>query len=199
MVVILDEKQMLPAPPPYKRSSESEPGLPPFPGHELSPISRPPASFEALPPHIVLHVVYQTLNPRRGRADVEYKRKVLYWMTVCLRLVNRPFYIGVCVCYRTLRIRFVLTGIGMGKACMHVLRSTYLPAYLSMIKSPYTSDPFPLSSPGSGSAMGLASSSSTMTSPVVFIQRETQVLDMFLAAKVREDVWADDTELHLEV
>lgn len=30
------------------------------------------------------------------------------------------------------------------------------------------------------------------------IQRETAVLDMFIALKVREDVWSDDTELHLE-
>jgi len=30
------------------------------------------------------------------------------------------------------------------------------------------------------------------------VQRETQVLDLFLSLKVREDVWADDTELHLE-
>jgi hypothetical protein len=29
-------------------------------------------------------------------------------------------------------------------------------------------------------------------------QRETAVLDLFIAAKVREDTWLDETELHLE-
>lgn len=38
-----------------------------------------------------------------------------------------------------------------------------------------------------------------MVSPVNAVQRETAVLDLYLAAKVHEDVWADDTELHLEV
>ena len=35
--------------------------------------------------------------------------------------------------------------------------------------------------------------------PIISIQRETQILDLFLAAKVREDVWTDDSELHLGV
>jgi hypothetical protein len=30
------------------------------------------------------------------------------------------------------------------------------------------------------------------------MQRETQVLDLFIALKVREDVWMDESELHLE-
>lgn len=76
---------------------------------------------------------------------------------------------------------------------MHILRSTYLPAYLSMVKQPYTSDPFPLSSPSQSSI------TPHLASPVNSLQRETQVLDLFLAAKVRDDVWADESELHLEV
>ena len=76
---------------------------------------------------------------------------------------------------------------------MHVLRSTYLPAYLSMVRPPYTSDPFPLSSPSQSSI------TPQLASPVNSLQRETQVLDLFLAAKVRDDVWADESELHLEV
>ncbi len=77
-------------------------------------------------------------------------------------------------------------------ACMHVLRSTYLPAYTSMIKAPYSSDPFPLST------SAYAPTSHHLTAPINSVQRETQVLDLFLSVKVREDVWADDTELHLE-
>lgn len=30
------------------------------------------------------------------------------------------------------------------------------------------------------------------------MQRETRVLDLYIALKVREDVWADESELHLE-
>ena len=73
---------------------------------------------------------------------------------------------------------------------MHILRSTYLPAYTSLIRAPYTSDPFPLATP--------SADESSMPSPINALHRETQVLDYFLALKVREDVWADDTELHLE-
>ncbi|KZT25009.1 hypothetical protein NEOLEDRAFT_1115277 [Neolentinus lepideus HHB14362 ss-1] len=61
-------------------------------------------------------------------------------------------------------------------ACTHVLRSAYLPAYQALVRAPYTSDPFPYAA-----------------SP----QRETAVLDRFVALKVREDVWADDSALHL--
>ena len=75
-------------------------------------------------------------------------------------------------------------------ACMHVLRSTYLPAYNQLVKPPYTSDPFPMNAS--------ALSSSSDRSFVRTLQRETRVLDLFIALKVREDVWADETELHLE-
>jgi hypothetical protein len=81
---------------------------------------------------------------------------------------------------------------------MHVLRSTYLPAYDFLIRPPYTSDPFPQSA-----STPVYTSSSTSTSPtesntLQSLQRETQVLDLFIALKVREDVWMDDSELHLE-
>ncbi|THH04238.1 hypothetical protein EW145_g5672, partial [Phellinidium pouzarii] len=172
MVIILDEKppRMLPAPPPYSVDPDGA-SLPPFPGP--GPFSRPVATFAALPPHILLYIVHQTLSQRR----VERQRKALYWMTISLRLVNRAMFV----------------------ACMHVLRSTYLPAYTSLIKQPYSSDPFPLSSasPSSPSA-SYPPAPPYLASPSDSVQRETQVLDLFLAAKVREDVWADDTELHLE-
>ena len=74
---------------------------------------------------------------------------------------------------------------------MHVLRSTYLPAYSTLVKPPYSTDPFPLASPS-------APQPSTTLSPIQSLQRETRVLDLFIALKVREDVWADESELHLE-
>ena len=71
---------------------------------------------------------------------------------------------------------------------MHVLRSTYLPAYTALVRPPYSSDPFPFTT----------ASTSSASSPIRSVHRETQVLDLFIALKVHEDVWADDTELHLE-
>ena len=67
---------------------------------------------------------------------------------------------------------------------MHVLRSTYLASYTSLIRPPYTSDPFPL-----------AQSSDACTP--LNRSRETAVLDLFIALKVHDDVWADESELHL--
>ncbi|KAJ7074679.1 hypothetical protein C8F01DRAFT_1101457 [Mycena amicta] len=108
-------------------------------------------------------------TPDLNKGKVERQRKTLYWMAVSLRLVNRALYV----------------------ACMHVLRSTYLPAYDSLIRSPYSSDPFPL-----------PSATQTPFADLILrpgaLQRETATLDLFIALKVREDVWADDSELHLE-
>ncbi|KAI8992809.1 hypothetical protein BD414DRAFT_513903 [Trametes punicea] len=125
---------MLPPPPPYVEDGPLSP--PPFPSQ-----NRPRPSLVTLPPHILLRIVYETFS----NGPVKSQRKVLYWLTMNLRLVNRALYI----------------------ACMHVLRSTYLPAPSSLL-------------------------------PTQSIQRETCVLDLFIALKVREDVWADESELHLE-
>lgn len=70
---------------------------------------------------------------------------------------------------------------------MHVLRSTYLPAYSSLIRPPYSSDPFPTTP-----------SPTSSHHPTPEIQRETPILDLFIALKIHEDVWTDDSTLHLE-
>lgn len=70
---------------------------------------------------------------------------------------------------------------------MHTLRSAYLTSYTQLIKPPYTSDPFPAVAVSDSSSPVLASGN-----------RETRVLDLYIALKVREDVWMDETELHLE-
>jgi hypothetical protein len=122
---------------------------------------------------------------------------------------------------------------------MHILRSTYLPAYSDLVRPPYSSDPFPLSSedssyapsdcssagtsspvpgPSSGSpntpltALPASAQSSTFSlsslpsyhtaaqsapSPVLSSHRETQVLDLFIALRVREDLYSAGTSLHL--
>ncbi|KAG6879351.1 hypothetical protein C0992_003395 [Termitomyces sp. T32_za158] len=108
----------------------------------------PTATLSTLPAHVLLRIVYQTLLPD--------SRRTLYWLVHSLRCVNRTLY----------------------TASMHVLRSAHLRAYATLVRAPYSSDPFPASQ-----------------GPV---QRETAVLDRFIGLKVREDVWADDSELHLE-
>ena len=85
---------------------------------------------------------------------------------------------------------------------MHILRSTYLPAYTSLLRAPYTSDPFPLSSPPSTTTTPPTSTITSTPTPDLPLlpspHRETAILDAFIALKVREDVWADASELHLE-
>ncbi|KAF8636115.1 hypothetical protein AX17_003818 [Amanita inopinata Kibby_2008] len=144
------------------------------------------AMLTSLPSHILLQTVFTTFTTQE---NLEHQRKTLYWLSTSLRLVNRAFYI----------------------ACMHVLRSTYLPSYLALVRSPYSSDPFPAASDQSSLAGTTAAAaapsytpfpvSTEMTAypdPFHAIQRESVVLDLFIVVKVREDVWADDTELHLE-
>ncbi|KZT65121.1 hypothetical protein DAEQUDRAFT_697760 [Daedalea quercina L-15889] len=123
------------------------------------------ATLSNLPSYLLLRVVYEVFP----QGQPEGQRRILYWLTVSLRRVSRSLYV----------------------ACMHVLRSTYLPIYASLVRAPYSSEPFPLAGPE-------GSDSASQVSPVHSLQRETRVLDLFIALKVREDVWADDTELHLE-
>lgn len=91
-MVIIDEKQMLPPPPPYAPNGALSP--PPFPGHKPHEL----VTLSTLPPHILLHVVHMLLpqqdGPLSGESKVERQRKVLYWMTISLRLVSRSLYIG---------------------------------------------------------------------------------------------------------
>ncbi|KAJ6510547.1 hypothetical protein C8R45DRAFT_964477 [Mycena sanguinolenta] len=167
--MIIEEKSMpLPPPPPYVSTNGNGGGLPPFPH------CRPAMTLSTLPPHLLLQIVHMTF-PQTSKFDegkVERQRKTLYWLSIGLRLVNRALYI----------------------ACMHVLRSTYIPAYDSLVRSPYSSDPFPLPT-GPQSAFAPANPANLRLGT---IQRETATLDLFIAVKVREDVWADDSELHLE-
>ncbi|KAG5352546.1 hypothetical protein C0989_001763 [Termitomyces sp. Mn162] len=143
-------------------------------------------TLSTLPPHILLHIIYLTFpqSSLPGLHKFERQRKTLYWLSISLRLVDRTLY----------------------TACMHVLRSTHIPAYDGLVRVPYTSDPFPLlvpqvqiMSPSPYASVPVQNQNQPQpTSPLSTIQRETAVLDKFIALKVREDVWADDSTLHLE-
>lgn len=170
--MIVDEKNIATPPPPSYHSSVEIAGPPPFHHPRIF------TTLQSIPAHILLQIVYSTFSQH---AFVQSHRKTLYWLAISLRLVNRALYV----------------------ASMHVLRSTYLPAYDLLIRPPYSSDPFPLLSPSppspspSQSPYGPSSSTSSL-STLQTIQRETTTLDLFIALKVREDVWVDDSELHLE-
>lgn len=62
-------------------------------------------------------------------------------------------------------------------ASMSLLRTHYLPSYLSHVRPPFTTDPWPASS--SSSSFTLASSSAC---------RETKALDLFIAVETKRDV-----------
>ncbi|KAJ7846428.1 hypothetical protein B0H14DRAFT_2357677 [Mycena olivaceomarginata] len=167
--MILDEKVILP-PPPYSKANSPPPGPPGGVWRTLS----------ALPPHLLLQIVYATFSDAYDIEDAREQRKTLYWLTVGLRLVNRVFY----------------------TTSMNVLRSVYLPLYDSLIRPPYTSDPFPFShtshSPTHAKSLSMSSTQNCIPrSGLTSVQRETPILDLFIALKVRDDVWADDSDLHL--
>jgi len=127
-----------------------------------------------LPQHVLLQVIYTIVDPELPEEDYRWG---LYWLAVSLRLVGRQWY----------------------TACMHVLRSAYLPAYVSHIRPPYSANPYPLSSPASIYAAAYSSSSSSALPALAEdAQRETAVLDMFIAFQVRQNVLRDESELHLE-
>ncbi|KAF9450994.1 hypothetical protein P691DRAFT_700184 [Macrolepiota fuliginosa MF-IS2] len=165
--MIIDTKLPVnqPPPPPYAAVATT----PPPSG------DKPRPTLITLPPHILLEIVYSTFpqKPSIDHGKIERQRKTLLWLVHSLRFVNRSFYI----------------------ACMHVLRSTYLPAYQSLIRQPYSSDPFPTTTANARSPTYTPTSASTS---IHTLQRETVILDRFIALKVREDVLVDDSELHLE-
>ena len=174
--MILDSKVIMPPifnpPPDY------------FP-HSPSQIYSPSHNLSTLPPHILLQILHCTF-PQSSRipdqGTPELQRKTLYWLSTSLRLVNRALY----------------------TASMHILRSTYLRAYQALLKPPYSSDPFPISTGPPGYDTGGSPyhppqyQSMPEESPLQTIQRETLVLDRFITLKVREDVFSDDSSLHLE-
>jgi hypothetical protein len=143
-----------------------------------------PSNLSTLPPHILLQILHRTF-PQSSRipdqGTPELQRKTLYWLSTSLRLVNRALY----------------------TACMHILRSTYLRAYQALLRLPYSSDPFPTPSgppayETDGSPYHDRHHPIPGESPLQTIQRETLILDRFITLKVREDVFSDESSLHLE-
>lgn len=99
------------SPPPARRVAQVQPRTAPGPvplaeTPAAIPEPRAPASLKTLPPHILLYIIHHTLPDKdkinhslaaRTKASVlERSRKVLYWILICLRCVNRAFYVGEC-------------------------------------------------------------------------------------------------------
>jgi hypothetical protein len=87
---------------------------------------------------------------------------------------------------------------------MHVLRSTYLPLYSLNIKPPYTSDPFPASTPTytiTPYSPSSSTASSTYTpsnsSPLLTTHRETAVLDRFILLTLHQNLLTSESSLHI--
>ncbi|KAK0483229.1 hypothetical protein IW261DRAFT_1331734 [Armillaria novae-zelandiae] len=159
--MILDEKCILAPPPPY---------LQVIAGSSNPPRRRSNLTFSSLPSHLLLQIVYCTFPLEDGEHDgdsrVVRQRENLHWLETSLRLVNRALYI----------------------ACMHILRSTYLPAYDRLVRPPYSSDPFPTSSPDE-----IQSSTSLLFTH----HRELVTLDRFISLLAHEDRLLDVSDLHL--
>ncbi|KAF9257771.1 hypothetical protein L218DRAFT_83726 [Marasmius fiardii PR-910] len=147
---------------------------PPYnpPAPQLSP------TLTSLPHNILLQIVYsvfpQSDCPVYGDKKLVRQRETLHWLQSSLRLVNSSLYI----------------------ACMHILRSTYLPAYNSLIRAPYSSDPFPSSSTSSDSALTSSNGSSHERPSLIPSHRELRTLDLFIALLTHEDLFLDSTSLH---
>ncbi|KAH7340627.1 hypothetical protein B0J17DRAFT_652119 [Rhizoctonia solani] len=184
-MVIINDK--IPPPPPY-HTGPRHPG-PRANVHGQLQLGPPPFqarrtchSLIELPQHVLLQIVYATCP---DDIPAERLRRRLYWVAMYLRLTSRALYI----------------------ASMHLLRSTYLPLYIDLVKLPYTSDPFPLNAPAAPHY--IPTPTTIPTSPLTTItrafsapslqsvQRETAILDRFLVLKICDDVRSDETELHL--
>lgn len=105
IMVVVDEKTMLPPPPAYSsvpRAHPNEASGSPVAAESLHP---PPfsapfrklATLSDLPSHLLLHIVHRTFPqaPDKSYNKLERQRKTLRWLTTSLRLVNRTFYIGM--------------------------------------------------------------------------------------------------------
>ncbi|KAJ3865063.1 hypothetical protein EV359DRAFT_80855 [Lentinula novae-zelandiae] len=167
--MIIDEKWMHPPPPPYYR-----PPPPAFAETAANATSSgdnalPKPTFSTLPAHLLLQIVYSTFPQRDGQYEgegkIERQRLNLYWLETSLRLVNKALYTGK---YPSMLIPYPFH------------------TYESLIRPPYTSDPF--------SSSILTTSTTSDSAPV---HRELATLDLFIALLAHEDLLLDATSLHL--
>ncbi|OWZ36264.1 hypothetical protein C356_04741 [Cryptococcus neoformans c45] len=160
----------------YTHSSINAPPPPYTPlAHSGRPSAKP--CIANLPLHIVHRILIFTLDqkatPSKFWSDPEEERVRRLWgMFRGLRGVNRVFWL-------------VATSI---------LRTHYLPSYLALVKSPYSSDPFPFESSSLASA-SLSIDPYDLGDVYAMRGRETAVLDKFVATRVGEELRRIESEL----
>jgi len=135
------------------------------------------ATVASLQPALMLRIVYACFPDPGTDPDFSRLRRTLFWLAMNLRAVNRSFW----------------------TASMHVLRSSYLPAYNNGVRRPYSSDPFPQALAMASAGLSTANSLDPDALGLAAEQRETAVLDRWMLLKVRDDVLADESELHLDL
>ena len=103
-MVVLTDKELLPPPPPYFAVEHAQSTIS-LASSVLSGVGRSGTSSghciaPKLPSHVLLQVVYKTLERKRPRdPETEEDRirrttRTLYWIGTNLRQVNRGFYLG---------------------------------------------------------------------------------------------------------
>ncbi|KAG8991275.1 hypothetical protein FRB93_002851 [Tulasnella sp. JGI-2019a] len=159
------------APPPYTRRSPTAPE-PLSPSFSSTPGRR--RSWQTLPKHVLLNIIEASIPPYSQRSPAPHI-EAIYWLSRSVRLVSRATY----------------------TASMYYLRSSFLSSYHVSVKPPYTSDPFPLVPPEATLPPDLQAYQSMM---IQSLQRETAVLDKFIAVKCLEDLRNyESPELHLDL
>ena len=192
--VELDADSVYPPPPEYsaqRQQVQPSPRGTHFPAHgRTSPTSssysssiRAPApSLSTLPTPLLLQIIQHTFPQSRPRppaytpapADTDYTYVAGFPSrdTADERLRRTLLWLAV-----SLR----LVSRALNAACMHVLRAAYLPAYRALLRPPYSSAAAGAVTVGGGGA-----------------QRENAVLDRFVLLRIRHDVLADESSLHLD-
>ena len=140
-----------------------------------------------LPAHVLLEIVYWTCP--QG-LSLQERHLSLYWMSSSMRYVCRDLWFGESAFSTFISI----WALNFTAACMHILRSSYLPLYIREILPPFSSDPFPTFHPSTS----LSDTSTLNHIPIISSQRETLILDRFILIKVRDDVRADESDLYLD-
>jgi hypothetical protein len=183
------------------------------------PNTHPYATFKDLPSHITLLIVYRTFpsathsTDRIDPSELIQHRQVLYWLALSLRLVNRSLYFACMNVLRSVYLRSYRELVRQGYS------SDPFPLTVYATRNPTSHTQTSPTSAGHGAGPGPSTGSPLRSgsmsrvgccgeippppawgeeAPLQSLQRETAVLDLFIAAKVREDVWLDETELHLE-
>ncbi|KAF5329431.1 hypothetical protein D9619_009189 [Psilocybe cf. subviscida] len=194
----------------------NQPQVPTYsPTHLVTPYRYTPYNQQAV---FINHEDYETLAERQ--------RKTLYWLSTSLRLVSRqlytacmhvlrstyfqtyaglvrpgystdPFPMGVPtapVPVRTSPVSSSTAGLSSSAQRLPAPEDAPPPAYRAPSPSP--------SSRSAGSSKTRASASSAASpeteSPLVTPQRETHVLDRFILLKLRSDIFADESSLHMD-